>query len=190
MIALPPLLGLVAAASPEVTKWPQRLLLTLAMVAIVALAVYGMWRGWRNREARQADIPELPVPPADTGPTLASCEGRYVGTVRSGDWLDRVVARGLGVPGRAAVEVTAAGVLVDRDGAPYVFIPTTMLTAVGSGKGVAGDVVERDGLAIVSWRLGGQVDLDTAFRADRAVDQRAVIEAVATLVAQPTGGTR
>ncbi|MDQ1247423.1 MAG: hypothetical protein QG597_1793 [Actinomycetota bacterium] len=187
MSVAPPFAGL-AAASPEVTQWPQRLLLTAVMVVVVALAVYGMWRGWRNRAARQADVPELPSVPDATGPVLASAEGRYVGTVRAGDWLDRIVARGLGAPGRAQVEVSAAGVLFDRDGAPEIFIPASMLTAVNSGKGVAGDVVEREGFAVVSWQLG-EVALDTAFRADRAADQRAVMQAAAALVAQPTGGT-
>ena len=188
MIPTPPQVHLVVAtASPEVTKVPQRLALTAVMVAVVALAVYGMWRGWRHRAARQADVPELPTVPDDPGPVLASCEGRYVGTVRSGDWLDRIVARGLGAPGRSLVAVTATGVLLDRDGAPAIFIPAAALTAVTSGKGLAGDVVERDGLAILSWRLGG-VALDTAFRADRATDQLAVMAAATTLVAAPTAG--
>jgi hypothetical protein len=174
--------------SPEVTQWPQRLLLTAAMVAVVLLAVFGMWRGWRNRADRQADLPELPAAPDERGIVLAGCDGRYVGTVRSGDWLDRIVARGLGAPGRTLIEVTAAGLWLDRDGAPAVFIPAADLTGVGTGKGLAGDVVERDGLAVVSWRLG-TVQLDTAFRADRATDQRAVMEAVSGLVQVPTGGT-
>lgn len=172
--------------TPQVTMWPQRLLLTLIVIAAVLLAVWGMWRGWRNRAARQSDVPELPELPESLGEVRASADGRYVGTVRAGDWLDRVVARGLGVPSGASVEVSEQGVLIDRDGAPAIFIPAADLRGADSGRGLAGDVVEREGLAIFSWRLG-EVNLDTAFRARSAADQRAVLTAAAALI--PTVGT-
>lgn len=172
-------------SSPPVTEWPQRLLLTALVVVVVGLAVLGMWRGWRNRGRRQADLAELPPVPADRGPLLARAEGRYIGTVRSGAWLDRVVAHGLGPVGEAALEVTSAGVLLDRVGAEPVFIPVADLIGSGTGKGLAGEVVERDGLAIIGWRLG-DARLDTGFRATSAADQRAALSALATLIDDAT----
>ena len=170
----------------QTTQWPERLALTLLMVAVVALAVYGMWHGWRGRGRRQAFLPELPTLPDDPGPAVAAAEGRYVGTVFAPDWLDRVVARGLGAPGRACATVSAAGLLIDRDGEPPIFIPLAAIDSVASGRGLAAHVAERDGLLVVTWRLGDSL-LATAFRADLTAEQSALVSALAALV--PAGGT-
>lgn len=180
--------SLVAAASPHVTQWPQRLLLTAVVLVVVVLAVLGMWRGWRNRERRQADLAELAAVPSDRGRPLARADGRYVGTVRSGDWLDRVVARGLGPVGPAALEVSAVGVLLERAGQMPLFVPRGDLVAVGTGTGIAGEVVERDGMVIVGWRLGDE-RLDTGFRASTTAEQRAALDALAGLVDAASANT-
>lgn len=177
----------VAETSAEVTNWPERLALTVVMVAIIALACYGMWRGWRNRARRQADLVELPAVPDQPGKLLAAADGgRYIGTVRDGDWLDRIVAHGLGAPGRASVIVTTDGLLIDRDGEPAIFVPAADLHTVTTGKGLAGEVLEKDGIAVFTWTLG-DARLATGFRADRATDQRAVLDAAAGLITQTAG---
>lgn len=177
---------LVGETSPEVTKWPERLALTLLVVAVVALTVYGMWHGWRGRGRRQSFLPELPEVPPVLGPAVAECEGRYVGTVFAPDWLDRVVARGLGAPGRAGAAVYPSGFLIDRDGEPPVFIPHTVIDSVTTGRGLAANVAERDGLMVVTWHLGDSV-LATAFRADITDEQSTLAAALAALV--PAGGS-
>lgn len=175
--------------SPGVTDWPERLGLTLAMVAVIVLACWGMWRGWRNRAGRQAGLPApqqaVPVP-ADAA-TLAHCEGRYIGTVRDGDWLDRIVAHGLGSPSRCRIDVIDAGVNVERGSSASFFIPRADLRKVGSGKGIAGEVVESGGLGIVTWQLGDAV-LATGFRADSAVAQHSVLTALEELISSATAG--
>ena len=114
--------SLVAAASPHVTQWPQRLLLTAVVLVVVVLAVLGMWRGGATGSG---DRPTWRTGRCAVGPgrPLARADGRYVGTVRSGDWLDRVVAGGLGPVGPAALEVSAVGVLLERAGQVPLFIP-------------------------------------------------------------------
>ena len=68
----------------------------LILLALLVLAYLGMWRGWRRR-ARKHDLPPLvPLPDGDAAPAKLQAGGRYFGTTVSGDWLDRVVARGLG----------------------------------------------------------------------------------------------
>ncbi len=190
-VALFALGGAAEPVSPHVTQWPQRLLLTAVVLAVVGLAVLGMWRGWRNRARRQGDLGELAPAPADRGEVLARAEGRYVGTVRSGQWLDRIVAQGLGPVGDATLEVSSGGVLLDRVGEPPIFIPLADLVGVGTGRGIAGEVVERDGLAIVGWSLGG-ARLDTGFRASSVAEQRAVLDALGGLIdgASATSGGR
>ena len=104
------------------------------------------------------------------------------------DWLDRVVARGLGPVGPAALEVSAVGVLLERAGQVPLFVPRGDLVAVGTGTGIAGEVVERDGMVIVGWRLGDE-RLDTGFRASTTAEQRAALDALAGLVDAESANT-
>lgn len=164
----------------QVTQWPERLALTVVVLAIIGLAVWGMWRGWRNRARRQQFLAEpagIPSAPADV---RLEFPGRYVATVIAPDWLDRVVAHGLGAPGRADVTVRSDGVLIDREGASALFIPAVCIVTAEPGTGLAGEVVERDGLLVITWRLG-DVEVATGVRADRAADQRAAMGLIASL---------
>jgi hypothetical protein len=156
---------LLAAASQEVTEWPQRLALTAAVLAVSVLAVWGMWRSWRRRAA--VELPVAPVPPGYT-PDL-EVTGRYVGTSPAQDWMRRVVAGGLGAPGNATADVAAAGVRLERIGEPGVFIAAEQITAVELGRGVAGQVAEKDGLVVWFWSAGDTA-LQTGFRPDQAQD--------------------
>lgn len=182
------LVALPAQSSPEVTQWPQRLLLTALVLGFVALVCWGMWRGWRARARRQADLPAPAEPPTDFGAVAARAEGRYVATVRADQWLDRIVAHGLGAPAAGELLVGPAGVLVERDGAPALFVPAADIVLATTGTGMAGDVVEREGLAVIRWTLG-EAQLDTGFRARSAEQQREVVAAAAALAGSPTGGS-
>jgi len=175
--------------NPSTGDWPERLMLTLAVLVVIGLVCWGMWRGWHNRAARQADLAEPARPPASHSEStpLATAAGRYIGTVRDGDWLDRIVAHGLGAPGRARIAVTDAGVEFIREGEDDLFIPRSDLRGASSGKGIAGEVVERGGLGIITWRLGDTA-LATGFRADVAADQMAVLKAVESLLADVSAG--
>lgn len=179
------LAALAMETTPAVTDWPQRLALTFLVLAVVALTVYGMWHGWRARSRRQAFLPALPPLPTEPGTAIASCEGRYVGTVFAPEWLNRVVAHGLGAPGRAGATVFPQGLQLDRDGEVAVFIPLAAIASVTSGRGLAAHVAEKDGLLVVTWQLGDSL-LATAFRADVTAEQAALADALTALV--PTGG--
>lgn len=168
--------------SAEVTAWPERLLLTAAVVAVIAVTVWAMWWGWRRRAAKEeSEIPAPPPTPQSLSAPVAVADGKYIGTVKSGDWMVRVLAHGLGAPAHARLSVHPEGVLIDREGAAAVFIPTDSLRQVGVGRGLAGTVVERDGMAIIGWDCGG-VALDTGFRSPVAADQREVTQAAAALL--------
>lgn len=175
--------------TPNTGDWPERLLLTVGVVAVIALVCWGMWRGWQNRAARQADLDALVQPTAaeSEGAPLASADGRYIGTVRDGDWLDRIVAHGLGAPGRCHINVTASGLFIARDGEVDLYVPRQSVVAVTSGKGIAGEVLESGGLGIVTWKLG-ENRLATGFRADSAADQVAVLKAVEGFITEVSAG--
>jgi hypothetical protein len=138
--------------------------LGLGLLLLVPLLWGLMWWGWRGRARRQSDVPDLvpvpePLPPSTFGPV----EAVYVSSTRAGDWLDRVVAHGLGTRTEAEVSVHAEGVLVRRTASTDVWVPAADLAGVRRERGAAGKFVGEDGLVVVSWALGG-VSLDTALR--------------------------
>lgn len=178
--------------TPSVTAWPERLALTVIVLLVVALAVLGMWWGWRARARRQSDLAAPPEFTGEVGTLLAVSEGRYLGTCRAGDWLDRIVAHGLGAPSAAALNVIPAGMVITREGAPDVFIPVEAVDSVRSDRALAGQVLERDGVIVIRWHLGDSL-LDTGFHGDRAAEHAAALAACEALLpaGNPTlqGGT-
>lgn len=165
-----------------------RLLATLPLVALLALAYVGLWRGWRHRAARQADLPALPAVPDDAPgePLAGPAAGVYLGSSTAGDWLDRIVARGLGRRGRAEVTVGAAGVLVDRDGEPALWLPVGSLRGVRLDRAAAGRVVETDGIVVLTWQHGQRL-LESGLRLRTAAETDGVRDAVSALLPSGTG---
>lgn len=154
------------------------LVITLPLIALV-LAMIGA--GWRSRLGRQSDVEQLPAVPAELSLPLATADGQYVATTTAGDWLDRIAVQGLGIRTNAELTVHPEGVLFERAGAGPVFIPAGRLTGVRQDSGMAGKFVEKDGLLVVSWSLGGR-ELDTGFRTRRAADKQAILDAFQELI--------
>ncbi|MEZ5186867.1 MAG: hypothetical protein R2720_14080 [Candidatus Nanopelagicales bacterium] len=156
---------LLAAESQQVTAWPQRLALTVVVLIVIALSVWGMYRSYQRRAAV-----ELPVEPrpSDFVADMA-VEGRYLGTSPAADWMQRVAANGMGAPGNATAAVGRAGVLMTRVGESDIFIGIDQITDVWVGRGVAGQVAEKDGVVLWNWHAG-QTALQSGFRPDAADD--------------------
>ncbi len=152
---------------------------TLAIIAVV-LVLIGI--GWRNRLRRQADVDPLPPVPAEPGEPSATAEGQYVASTTAGDWLDRIAVHSLGIRTNAVLSVYPHGVLLDRSGAPAVYIPVRSLAAVRQESGMAGKFVEKDGLLVLTWDLGTHT-LDTGFRTRRAADKAALFDSLRHLMA-------
>ncbi|MDQ2838727.1 MAG: transporter, partial [Actinomycetota bacterium] len=112
---------------------------------------------------------------AELAPPLA---GLYVGSTVSARWQDRVVARGLGVRANATARLVEAGALIDRQGAPTVFIPADALIDARLEPALAGKVVGQGGLLVLRWQHGEQL-LDTGIRADDKTGYPAWIRAIA-----------
>jgi len=155
---------LLAAASAAVTDIPQRSALTVGFVAVFALALLGMRRGWNKKARIQAELVQ-PHEIPDSFVATTRIEGRFIATTAAGAWLTRVVAHSLGVPSRATLEPGVEGIAVRREGAPSFFIPWHELSAVRTDRAIAGRAFERDGIAVITWKLG-DVALDSGFRAD------------------------
>ncbi len=135
----------------------------LILFGLLGLAYLGMWRGWRRR-ARRHDLPPLvEVPPAEQQPVPVLQSGaRYFGTTTAGDWLDRVVARGLGARSTCRVSLSAEGLDVVRLAGSFR-IPAEALRGARHDRGIAGKVVPPHGLLVVTWQHGDLL-LDTGFR--------------------------
>jgi hypothetical protein len=174
----------------------MRTTISIVMVLLVAaLALWAMWRGWRRREDRSgAWVRSLPTSPPDGdgpgalgAPRTEPFEATYVSSTRSGDWLDRVVAHDLGARSAAVVQVFDAGVRVARTGARDVFVPARALRAVGTTGGIAGKVVGRDGIVVLTWFAGpGDArGLDTGLHLRHAADRPRLVDAATALIVEP-----
>jgi hypothetical protein len=157
--------------SQEVTDWAARIGWVVGLLIFVALLYWLMRQGWKWRGTLQGDLPEPPPLPApeETGDALLHAAGRYHGSTSAGQWLDRIVAHGLGTRSRAEITLTRAGVHVVRPGARDFLVPAGQLRGARTDKGIAGKVLTEGGLLVITWQLGDRT-LDSGFRLDRAAD--------------------
>ena len=159
----------------------DKILPGLAMLAIIAVVFVLIGIGWRNRLRRQSDVEPLPEVPHQLTPALEEAEGQYVATTTAGDWLDRIAVHGLGIRTNAVLQVHPEGILFDRSGAQPLFVPAASVTGIRQDSGMAGKFVEKDGLLVLSWKLGSR-ELDTGFRTRRAEDKTALLKAFQELI--------
>jgi hypothetical protein len=165
---------LLALESAEVTQIPQRILLTAVMVIAIVLAVYGIRRSWRKKAIGQADIPAPNSVPIDfiAEQTFA---GRYLASTYANDWLKRIVVHGLGAPSRVVVEVSELGIRMNFNQTREIFIPAEDISQVRADRAIAGRAFEKDGIAVILWKLG-TAEIASGFRADTNEDHARFLE--------------
>ncbi|WP_326622068.1 hypothetical protein OG863_33040 [Streptomyces decoyicus] len=174
----PPLIHLAEAQkSAPVTDWAARIGWVVGLLVFIVFVYWLMRQGWKWRGTLQGDLPELPATPENPGTPLLTLTGRYHGSTTAGQWLDRIVARGLGTRSRAELTLTGQGLDVVRPGAADFFVPAAALRGARLDKGIAGKVLTEGGLLIVTWEHGGR-QIDSGFRSDRADEHPAWVEAL------------
>lgn len=193
MTSLTPLYLRLAAEqkSAEVTDWPARISWVVGLLVLIAFVYWLMRQGWKWRGSLQSDLPELPTTPegfADGGKRL-TLTGRYHASTTAGQWLDRIVARGLGTRSRAELTLTDQGLDVVRPGAADFFVPAAALRGARLDQGIAGKVLPEGGLLIITWAHGDRL-IDSGFRSDRAAEHAAWVEAVEQLTSTTEGTAR
>ncbi|MFH0245240.1 hypothetical protein ACGRHY_23130 [Streptomyces sp. HK10] len=177
------------AAAPEsqqVTDWAPRIAWVIGLLLVVALVYWLMREGWKWRSVLQSDLPELPQAPAGPGEPRLTMTGRYHGSTTAGQWLERIVAHGLGARSRVELTLTEHGVDVVRPGANDFFIPAGRLRGARLDKGIAGKVLTEDGLLVITWEHGDRL-LDSGFRSDRAAEHAAWLDALRAMSGDTSG---
>ncbi|MBV9023868.1 MAG: hypothetical protein JO362_08760 [Streptomycetaceae bacterium] len=167
----------IAKHSQKVTDLTGRLLWVAGLLALVALVYWLMWRAWRKRGARHADLPELLAIPEEFGEPLAELSGRYHASTTAGDWLDRIVAHGLGTRSLVKLTLTEQGIAVHRPAAEDFFIPAAALRGARLDKGIAGKVVPEGGLLVITWLHGDQL-IDSGFRSEHPAEHAPWVAAI------------
>ncbi|MEV0527624.1 hypothetical protein AB0I66_29780 [Streptomyces sp. NPDC050439] len=167
--------------SAEVTDWAARAGWVVGLLLFIALVYWLMREGWKWRGTLQGDLPELPAAPSEPGPARLELSGRYHGSTTAGQWLDRIVAHGLGTRSRVELTLTDAGLDVVRPGAADFFVPAAQLREARLDKGIAGKVLAEGGLLIVTWEHGEKL-IDSGFRSDHAAEQAEWVEAVNNMI--------
>ncbi|MER8097630.1 hypothetical protein ACFXPW_35340 [Streptomyces goshikiensis] len=163
--------------SAEVTDWGARISWVVGLLVFIAFVYWLMRQGWKWRGALQSDLPELPAAPSGLPEHRLALTGRYHGSTTAGQWLDRIVAHGLGLRSRVELTLTDAGLDVVRPGANDFFVPTAQLRGARLDKGIAGKVLTEGGLLVVTWAHGDKL-IDSGFRSDRAAEHAAWVEAI------------
>ncbi|WP_028803688.1 hypothetical protein [Streptomyces sp. 142MFCol3.1] len=194
-----PLISMAAEQkSAEVTDWAARIGWLVGLALFVALVYWLMREGWKWRGTLQGDLPELPTRPwAGTldasgeprlpgvpehpGPARLSMSGRYHGSTTAGQWLDRIVAHGLGTRSRVELTLTDEGLDVVRPGAADFFVPAAALREARLDKGIAGKVLTEGGLLVVTWAHGERL-IDSGFRSDRAAEHGDWVDAINSMI--------
>ncbi|WP_316774872.1 PH-like domain-containing protein [Streptomyces sasae] len=167
--------------SAAVTDWSARIGWLVGLALFVALVYWLMREGWKWRGTLQGDLPELPSAPDDLGDVRLAMSGRYHGSTTAGQWLDRIVARGLGSRSRVELTLTDAGLEVVRPGATDFFIPAAALREALLGKGIAGKVLTEGGLLLVTWQHGDKL-IDSGFRSDHAAEHTEWVDTINSMI--------
>lgn len=169
--------------SAPVTDWAGRIGWLVGLILFVVLVYWLMREGWKWRGTLQGDLPELPTAPEDLGPAKLSMSGRYHGSTTAGQWLDRIVAHGLGTRSRVELTLTEAGLDVVRPGATDFFVPLSALREARLDKGIAGKVLTEGGLLVVTWAQGDRL-LDSGFRSDRAAEHNEWVDTLNSMISK------
>jgi hypothetical protein len=167
--------------SAEVTDSAARVGWLVGLALFIALVYWLMREGWKWRGTLQGDLPELPTAPEHPGPARLSMSGRYHGSTTAGQWLDRIVAHGLGTRSRVELTLTDAGLDVVRPGASDFFVPAARLREARLDKGIAGKVLTEGGLLVVTWAHGERL-IDSGFRSDHAAEHTEWVEAINSMI--------
>jgi hypothetical protein len=163
----------------------DKFLIAMLTVGFVVVVIGLMLLGWMSRRRRQAGLGRPAQAPADLGATLLETPMLYVGSTYAADPLNRVSTGALGFRAKATLIVAESGVVFGIPGQQDTFIPRDALIGVGRGTWTIDRVVERDGLLVISWRLGDSaVDSYARLTGSASIDK--VVNTIQVLIPEAT----
>lgn len=140
-------------------------------LVLIGLLVFGLIRRSSLAPAPKEGPALPPLPRVPKGGADHGLEVTYVTTTVAGDHTQRVIARGLGKRGGAVAAVRTDGVLVDRRGAPTLFIPWKQLDGVRS----------TSSLVVIAWSHGAE-RLETGLRMRNDTERDRLASRIAALI--------
>jgi hypothetical protein len=181
---------LTAAASgyseqASVGAWPMRVGLTFGVIAVILVILAALRWGWQRRRARQGQF-ELIGGQAESGnnnsagldaETIASdmsVRAKYIGTARSEDLFERIVAGG--GPAQVLLRVSPTTLAIERPGRARLPLTADSIVAVGTGRGLLQKSYHRHGLLMITWRWNDQEVVSGFWIADSEIQQRVLTE--------------
>jgi hypothetical protein len=168
--------------SAPVTHVTSRIIFTIVVIAIIGLAIWGMRRAWLGKAKNFAHLPApQTVVPAGSTALTPSVAARFAGSTAGGQWLNRITVHALGTPRGVVASVHSDGIFINDAGDFSLWLPKTALTGVRVARGIAGDVVEPEGMVILTWNLGEQ-SIDSGLRVNRNNDHEQFLKAARELV--------
>lgn len=157
----------------------QALLVMIAVAALlIAVGVFAWIRRTRRDRTPLIAPSELPADAIVTG----RFDGFYVATTVRDMPLERIAAPGLSFRSRASLTVTDRGVALDVTGQPRIVLSADRLVAIAQATVAIDRVVEKDGLAKITWTTDAGTVVDTYFRSQTS-SARSVADAIRPLVA-------
>ncbi|MEN2740978.1 hypothetical protein ABCS02_24605 [Microbacterium sp. X-17] len=133
-------------------------------VVLLGLMLWGWIRRIRRDRGAKAPFGSAPAEAAVRG----TFPGLYVATTAHGAALERLAIGGLAYRAQALVTVTDAGILLELQGQGPIFIDAARVESAAQATVAIDRVVERDGLARVSWRLDDGTTVDSYVRPQEA----------------------
>ncbi|GEM_PF-284200 len=125
-------------------------------VVLLTLVLVGRRRLVRRSVGVVPTPPAVPAEAVRGAVVLGPLDALYVSSTLAGDWLARVGAHGLGDRSQAQVTVHDGGLLVERSGAPDLWVPAAAVGGVALTPGMAGKFVGKEAIVVVTWTVPGE----------------------------------
>lgn len=154
----------------------------IILAAITAGIYFLMWRSWNRGKETSAELEAQIGADSLIGDLLLELDSvQYVSTNKKGDALHRVQYPGLRYKGYANIKVLTDGLQITVTGERTVQLKTQQLLAIDDAQMRIGKVVEKGGLAVLTWNAQAE-ELESSFRFKNIHEQQQFFASVTGLM--------